>query len=155
MQLRPKFSISICDSLKENPILHLLLSFFYSKHEFFIRKILIFRKMNSSAPMKFSLFFSFLCGWDPNSRSQFVTVWKRIQFCMCSFSSSTLSTNFSLEKFSFSERWIRLHEWNFPYFSVSSAGETQIFDLNFWQLEREFNSAISSFPCSTLMMNFF
>ena len=101
--------------------------------------------MNSCARMKFSSFFSYLCGWDTNSRSQFVTVWKRIQFCMCSFSSSTLSTNSSLEKFSFSERWIRVHEWNFPYFSVSSAGESQILDLNLWYFQREFNSAVPPF----------
>ena len=95
VQLRPKFSISICDCLKQNSILHLLIFFFYSQHEFFIRKVFIFSKLNSSASIQFSLFFSFLCSWDPNSRSQFVTVWKRIQFCISSFSSSTLSTNFS------------------------------------------------------------
>ena len=94
VQLRPKFSIAIRDSLKENSILHLLLFFFYSQHEFFIRKILNLSKLNSSARMKFSLFFIFLCNWDPNSRSQFVTVWKRIQFCIFSFSSSTLWTKF-------------------------------------------------------------
>ena len=123
----------------------MFLFFFYSQHEFFIRKIFIFWKMNSCARMKFSSFFSYLCGWDTNSRSQFVTVWKRIQFCMCSFSSSSLSTNSSLEKFSFSERWIRVHEWNFPYFSVSSAGESQILDLNLWYFQREFNSAVPPF----------
>ena len=82
---RQKFSITISDSLKENSILHLLLFFFYFKHEFFIRKILILWKMNSSARMKFSLFFSFFCSWDTNSRSQFLTAWKRIQFCISSF----------------------------------------------------------------------
>ena len=145
MRLRPKFSISICDSLKENSILHLLLSLFYFHDEFFTRKIFIFSKLNSSARMKFSIFFSFFCRWDPNSRSQFVTVWKRIQLCICSFPSSTLSTNFSLEKFAFSERWIRLQEWNFPHFSVTCAVETQILDLNLWQFEREFNSACVPF----------
>ena len=92
--LRPKFSISICDSLKQNSILHLLIFFFYSQHEFFIRKVFIFSKLNSSARMKFSLFFTFLCRWDTNSRSEFQTVWKKIQFCISSFSSPTRSTNF-------------------------------------------------------------
>ena len=99
VQMRPKFSISICDSLKENSILHLLLFFFYSQHEFFIRKILNLSKLNSSARMKFSLFFSFLCSSDPNSGSEFQTVWKRIQFYISPFSSSTRSTNFLTEKF--------------------------------------------------------
>ena len=145
VQLRPKFSISICDSLKENSILHLLVFFFYSQHQFFIRKVFIFSKLNSSARMKFSIFFTFLCGWDPNSQSQFVTVWKRTQFYISSFPSSTFTTNLLQEKFSFSQSSIRLHEWNFPYFSVSSAGDTQILDLNLWEYEREFNSASARF----------
>ena len=145
VQLRPIFSISICDSLKENSILHLLLFLFYSQHEFFIRKILILWKMNSSARMKFSLFLSFLCSWDPNSQSQFLTVWKRIQFYISSFPSSTLTTNFLQEKFSFSQSWTRLHEWNFPYFSVTCAVETPILDLNLLQFEREFNSTSPPF----------
>ena len=137
VQMRPKFSISICDSLKENSILHLLLFFFYSQHEFFIRKILNLSKLNSSARMKFSLFFISCAVQTPifirkrifyflllklnssarmkfslffnlwqflvrfsinsisNSRSEFVTVWKRIQFCTPSFSCSTLRRNFS------------------------------------------------------------
>ena len=93
VQFKPKFSVSICATLKENSILHLLLFFFYFDQELFIRKIFIFSKLNPSAPMKFSLFFSFLCGWDTNSPSELVTVWKRIQFCISSFSSSTLSRN--------------------------------------------------------------
>ena len=101
VRLRPKFSIWICDSLKENSILHLLLVFFYSEDELLIRKIFIFSKLNSSAWIQFSLFFSFFYGWDPNSRSEFVTVWKRIQFCISSFSSSTMRTSFSTETFSF------------------------------------------------------
>ena len=69
VQLTPKFSISICDSLKENSILHRLLFFFYFDDELFIRKIFIFLKLNSSASIQFSLFFTFLCGSDTNSRS--------------------------------------------------------------------------------------
>ena len=99
VRLRHKFSIWICDSLKENSILHPLLFFFYPQHEFFIGKILILWKLNSSAPTQFSLFFSILCGWDTNSRSELLTVWKRIQFCISSFASSTKGTNFSYDKF--------------------------------------------------------
>ena len=143
VQLRHKFSISISDSLKENSILHLLLSLFFFDDEFFTREIFIFSKPNSSARMKFSLFSSYLCSWDTNSRSQFVTVWKRIQFCISNLSSSTLRKNFSLEKFSLSQSWIRLHQLNFPYFSVSPAVQTEILDLNLWQSQREFNSASS------------
>ena len=95
--------------------------------------------------MKFSIFSGFLCNWDPNFQSQFMTVWKRIQFYISCFPSSTLTTNFLQEKFSFSQSWIRLHEWNFPYFSVSSAGETQILDRSLWQYEREFNCAFAPF----------
>ena len=39
------------------------------------------------------------------------------------------------------ERCIRLHQWNFPYFSVCCAIKTQILHLNLWQFERELNSA--------------
>ena len=145
VRLRHKFSIWITDSLKENSIVHLLLSFFYFDHDFFIRKIFIFWKLNSSASTQFSLFFSVLCGWDTNSRSELLTVWKRIQLCISSFASSTNGTNFSYDKFWFCEKWIRLHEGNFPYFSVSCAVETQILDLNLWQFEREFNSASPHF----------
>ena len=98
-QLRHKFSISISDSLKENSILHLLGSLIFFDDEFFTRESFIFFKLNSSARMKFSLFFSYRRSWDQNSRSQFVKVWKKIQFCICSFSSSTLNTNFSHKKF--------------------------------------------------------
>ena len=61
VRLRPIFSISIYDSLKENEILHIRLVFFYSEDELLIRKIFILWKVNSCAPMKFSFFFSFLC----------------------------------------------------------------------------------------------
>ena len=67
VRLRPNFSIWIGDSFKENEILHPLLVFLYSEDELLIRKIFIFSKLNSSAWIKFSLFFSFLCGWDKNS----------------------------------------------------------------------------------------
>ena len=94
LRLTHKFSIWIYDSLKENSILHFLLFFFYSEDEILIRKILILWKVNSFARMKFSLFFSFLRSWVANSPSEFVTVWKRIKFCISSFTSSTLKTNF-------------------------------------------------------------
>ena len=88
-------SISISDSSKANLVLHLHLFFFYSQDEFFIRKIFILPKLNSSAWIKFSLFFIFFCRSDRNSLSQFVIVRKRIQLRIYSFSSSTLTTNFS------------------------------------------------------------
>ena len=91
---RHKLSISICDSLKENSIVHLLLFFFYSEDELLIWKIFLFSELNSSAWFQFPLFFSLLCGWETNSPSELVTVWKRIQFCISSFSSSTVSRNF-------------------------------------------------------------
>ena len=56
MRLRHKFSIWICDSLKENPILHPLLFLFYSEDELFIRKIFISWKLNSSRQINFSFF---------------------------------------------------------------------------------------------------
>ena len=130
MRLRSKFAIWICDSLKENSILHHLLFFIYFEDEFCLRKILILWKLNSSARMKFSLFFSFLCSSDQNSRFQFVPVWKRIPFCISSFPFSTLTTKFLQEKFSFPQSWIRQHQLNFPYFSVSCAVETQILHRN-------------------------
>ena len=132
-------------SAKENKILHLLIFFFYSNDDFFIRKILIFSKLHSSARTKISLFFSYLCGSHKNSRSEFVTVGKRIQFCISSFPSSTLRTNFSKEKFLFCETWLRPHEPNFPYFSFSATVQTQIVDRNLWQFERKFNSASPRF----------
>ena len=95
--------------------------------------------------LNFSYFFSFSCGWDTNSPSEVVTVWKRIQFCIFSFPCSTLMTKFSYGKFSFSDRWIRLLGLNFSYFSVSRAVETQILQLKLWQFERELNSASSPF----------
>ena len=79
---------------KHNSILHLLLCFFHSEDGLLIRTIPILWKLNSSARMKFSLFFSFLRSWEPNSPSQLVTVWNRIQFCIFSFPSSTLRMNF-------------------------------------------------------------
>ena len=91
----PKLSIWICDRLKANGILHLLLFFFPFQDQFFSRKIFILSKGNSSAEIKFSLFFSFFGVWDPNSRFEFVTVWNRIQFCISSLCSSTLTKNFS------------------------------------------------------------
>ena len=95
LPFRRKFSIWICGAVKDNYILHLLLFFFYFDNEFFIRKILILWKVNSSARMNFFLFFSFFCHSDLNSPSELVTVWKRIQFNICSISSSTLKMNFS------------------------------------------------------------
>ena len=92
-------SISISDSSKANTVLHLHLFFFHSQDEFFIRKIFILSKLNSSSRIKFCLFFSFFRRSDPNSASEFVTVWKRIQFCVSSFFCSTLRTNFSYGKF--------------------------------------------------------
>ena len=86
-----------------------------------------------------------MCGWDRNSPSKFVTLWKRIKFCISSFSSSPLMTSFALEKFSFCESWIPLHELNFPYFSVSYAIQTQILHLDLWHFERQLNSASSPF----------
>ena len=94
LPFRPEFSTWNSHSLKENSILHLFLSFFYSDEQFIIRKIFILSKLNSSAWMKISLFFSFFCHSDLNSRSEFLTVRKRIQFCICSFFSSTLKMNF-------------------------------------------------------------
>ena len=94
LPFKPKFFIWICVRLKENWILHLLLSFFHFEGEFFIRKVFMLSKGNSSAEIKFSSFFSFWCDWDPNSLSEFMTVWKRIKFCIFFFSSSTLRTKF-------------------------------------------------------------
>ena len=101
--------------------------------------------------MKFCLFFSLFSDSNPNFPSEFVTVWRRIKFCIslrikfciCSLFSSTLRTNFWKEKFSFSQSWIRLYEFNFPYFSVSFAVVTQILHLNLSEFEREFNSAFT------------
>ena len=94
VRLRHKFSIGISDSFERefnsaSPHFLLLLS-----AGTFYKKNFHFRMLNPSAAMKFSLFFSFLSGWDTNSPWEWVTVWKRIQFCISSFSSSTLSRNF-------------------------------------------------------------
>ena len=95
LRLRAKFSLSISDNLKENSILQLLLFFFYSEDGLLIRKLLILWNLNSSAWIKFSFFFSFFCRSNPNSGSQFLTVSKKIQFCISSFFCSTLRMNFS------------------------------------------------------------
>ena len=94
--------------------------------------------------LNFSYFFSFSCGWDTNSRSEVLTVWKRIQFCIFSFSCSTLMTKFSYGKFSFSDRWIRLLGLNFSYFSVSRAVETNS-RSEVVTVKRKLNSASSPF----------
>ena len=94
--------------------------------------------------MKFSSFFSFLYHSDLNSRSEFLIVRKRIQFEICSFSSSTLKMNFDKKNFNLCK--MNLSAWiKFSSFFSFLRRLAQPLHMNFSQFERELNSASSHF----------